>query len=67
MSCVKVLKLTLAKRKQGKFVLEMEPYRLMIRCDNYIATNSKQLILMRFDTAGIKQKEPQCQLYTRCT
>jgi hypothetical protein len=65
MSYVKVLKLRVAKREQGKFELEMDVYRLMIRCENYIATNSNQLILMRFDTAGIKQVEPQCQRITR--
>jgi hypothetical protein len=67
MSCVKVIKLTVAKREQGKFELEMDMYRLMIRCDNYIATNSNQLILMGFDTAGTKQAEPQFQRITRST
>jgi len=63
--CVKILKLTLAKREQGKFEHEMDMYRLMIRCDNYIATNSNQLVLMGFDMAGIKQAEPQRQRITR--
>lgn len=67
MSCVKVLKLTIAKREQGKFELEMDVYRLMIRCDNYIVTNSNQLVLMGFNTADIKQAEPQCQRITRHT
>lgn len=67
MNCVKILKLTLTKRELGKFELEMDMYRLMIRCDSYIAANSKQLVFMGFDTAGITQAEPQCQRVTRCT
>ena len=40
MSCVKILKLTLAL---GKFELEMDMYRLVMRYDSYIATKSNQL------------------------
>jgi len=67
MSCVTFLEITLAKREQGKFELEMDMYKLMIRCDNYIVTNSNQLLLMGFDTPGIKQVEPQRQRIKRRT
>jgi hypothetical protein len=67
MSCVMFLEFTLAKREDRKFELEMDMYRLMIRCDNYITTNSNQLVFMGFDRAGIKQAEPKRQGITRCT
>jgi len=65
MSCVNILKLTLAKRELVKFELEMDMYRLMMHCDSCIATNSNQLVLIGFDAGGIKQAEPPCQRITR--
>jgi hypothetical protein len=53
--------------EQRKFEIKMDMYRLMIRCDNYFDTNSNQLVLMGFDTAGIKQAESQCRPITRRT
>lgn len=53
--------------EQGKFEIKMDMYRLMLRCDNYFATNSNQLVLMGFDWAGIKQAESQCRRITRRT